>query len=231
VHKTIKMHSALKRTISFLAVLFIFITLIISPFLLTAFNKNFYEKEFNKLNVQENIERGKADLIRDEVLAYFKGESNLETGLLNDKEKQHLEDVKRLVNTTKYTIYILIIISLIILIIFISTKNYKTFLKTLTYASATTILTNITLFIISKFAFTKVFIAFHKLTFSNNLWILDPVKDNLIKTFPSQFFIDFTIRATIISLTISIILMALSCYGLFLINKGKIYKKQEPLQK
>ena len=123
MHKTIKMHSALKRTISFLAVLFIFITLIISPFLLTAFNKNFYEKEFNKLNVQENIERGKADLIRDEVLAYFKGESNLETGLLNDKEKQHLEDVKRLVNTTKYTIYILIIISLIILIIFISTKK------------------------------------------------------------------------------------------------------------
>ena len=42
--------------------------------------------------------------------------------------------------------------------------------------------------------FTKYFILFHKIFFSNNLWILNPDTDRLINIVPEPFFIDTAIR-------------------------------------
>lgn len=42
--------------------------------------------------------------------------------------------------------------------------------------------------------FTKYFIIFHKIFFSNDLWILDPRTDMLINIVPEEFFMDTALR-------------------------------------
>ncbi len=46
--------------------------------------------------------------------------------------------------------------------------------------------------------FTKYFVIFHKIFFSNNLWILNPDTDRLINIVPEGFFIDTSIRIAIL---------------------------------
>ena len=41
--------------------------------------------------------------------------------------------------------------------------------------------------------FDRLFLAFHKVSFSNDFWLLDPKKDALIAMFPQGFFFDATI--------------------------------------
>lgn len=42
--------------------------------------------------------------------------------------------------------------------------------------------------------FSSAFVQFHLLSFSNDLWLLDPTRDNLIRLFPQEFFFDATLR-------------------------------------
>ena len=42
--------------------------------------------------------------------------------------------------------------------------------------------------------FSDLFIQFHLLSFSNDLWLLDPRTDNLIRLFPQEFFLDAAMR-------------------------------------
>ena len=41
--------------------------------------------------------------------------------------------------------------------------------------------------------FERLFLAFHLVSFSNDLWILDPRYHNLIAMYPSGFFFDTTV--------------------------------------
>jgi integral membrane protein (TIGR01906 family) len=58
--------------------------------------------------------------------------------------------------------------------------------------------------------FNSIFYIFHILSFSNDLWLLDPATDYLIMMFPSGFFFDgaIVIVTTIISAAIIIWLAA-----------------------
>src|SRR5205814_239283 len=42
--------------------------------------------------------------------------------------------------------------------------------------------------------FDRLFLTFHFLSFSNNLWILDPARDRLIQLFPEGFFYDSALQ-------------------------------------
>jgi integral membrane protein (TIGR01906 family) len=63
--------------------------------------------------------------------------------------------------------------------------------------------------------FDGLFLLFHYISFSNNLWILDPSKDYLIMMFPEGFFNDAAILivSTIIGVAVIIWIAA------FLVNK------------
>lgn len=48
--------------------------------------------------------------------------------------------------------------------------------------------------VLSLLDFDKLFLQFHLVSFDNDLWILDPTKDNLIMMFPQGFWYDSAIR-------------------------------------
>ena len=62
--------------------------------------------------------------------------------------------------------------------------------------------------------FDSLFLKFHQLSFSNNLWQLDPRSDYLIILFPQGFWFDATIRVAVASVTGALGLIGAS--GLFL---------------
>ena len=68
-----------------------------------------------------------------------------------------------------------------------------------------TILSVLSLGFLSLTGFDKVFVTFHEISFSNDLWILDPRTDYLIMLFPFGFWFDTTIKIGIISIVISTI--------------------------
>ena len=45
--------------------------------------------------------------------------------------------------------------------------------------------------------FGQLFLTFHLLSFDNDLWILDPRRDNLIRFFPFEFWFDATVTAAL----------------------------------
>ena len=48
--------------------------------------------------------------------------------------------------------------------------------------------------VLSLFSFDELFLQFHLVSFDNDLWILDPTKDNLLMMFPQGFWYDSAIR-------------------------------------
>ncbi len=53
--------------------------------------------------------------------------------------------------------------------------------------------------VLSMLDFDKLFLRFHLLSFSNDFWMLDPTKDNLIMMFPQDFWYDSAIRLALAS--------------------------------
>ena len=180
----------------------IFIPLITFRFLV--FNLDFYEKEFTKLNVYDKFPKETADENIKELISYLKNKDSLETDFFNEKEKQHLIDVKNLINKAISLFYLTLFLLIIFLIL-----NYKSLSKPFLYSGVSIIILIIILLFLD---FNQAFLNFHKLFFSNDLWLLNPETDNLINLFPQQFFSDFIKKVFINSFFISILLIISSFF-------------------
>ena len=122
----------------------------------------------------------------------------------SQKELIHLEDVRKIIGIFKT-------LQALSLIIFLVTGLYM-FLKfgasrLLRVVQAGAVVTVVFLSCVMLWAlidFNSIFYLFHILSFSNDLWLLDPATDYLIMMFPSGFFFDAAILivATIIAVAV-----------------------------
>jgi integral membrane protein (TIGR01906 family) len=62
--------------------------------------------------------------------------------------------------------------------------------------------------------FSDLFVQFHLLSFSNDLWLLDPRTDNLIRLFPQEFFLDSAMRIVVFTVFQALLLGAVGLVGL-----------------
>lgn len=69
--------------------------------------------------------------------------------------------------------------------------------------------------------FSDVFLAFHLISFSNDLWILDPRTDYLIRMFPQQFFFEASLTLAIYS-AMQALGLAVVGTGLFALNRPRV---------
>ncbi len=168
-------------------------------FRLLLFNDIFYEKEFDKLNVYEKIPKEEAIKNTNILLEKIHYNTPIETDFFNEKEKQHMDDVQNLMQKA----FFLLSISVIAVIIF-SILNIKR-LSTPFIISGTIII--LLVIFSSLINFDKVFLQLHEISFTNDLWKLNPQTDNLIKLFPQQFFYDFVKTVFIKSALIGLILI------------------------
>jgi len=190
----------------------IFLLFLLSSFSSVVYNERFYHNQYKKNNIPFNESTFKQQTTN--LFGFFKGNYELTTGFFNEKEILHLQDVKVLINRTIKTYYFLLMFT-VLFIVFIYRKYYNDFVKILSksfiYSSTSLIILTIISFLLRNH-FQSFFILFHKMSFSNNLWILDPLKDNLIRMFPLQFFVNITQYIFLRSLILSIIILAVGLY-------------------
>ena len=112
-----------------LLVLTIILFIPLINFRLLVFNLDFYEKEFTKLNVYDKFSKETAEENTQELISYLKNKGSLETEFFNEKEKQHLIDVKNLINKAINLFYLISFLLILFLVL-----NYKNLSKPFLYS-------------------------------------------------------------------------------------------------
>jgi TIGR01906 family protein len=213
-----------------LAGIFSFCVLIIiaitSVEILVYYVPNYYAHEYNKYDVPRSLSMEVEDLVSvtKEMTAYLKGNrENLSditatingqenVNFFNSKEVAHMMDVKALFRAAMTIRLVLLVLSAILLIIMALLKQHPSRIISLMMmiCSGVFILgTAVLVFIISS-DFDKYFIKFHEIFFNNDLWMLNPETDKLIRLVPIGFFIDTALYVALIFAILLIITIAIS---------------------
>ena len=167
-----------------------------------------YSYGFDKYDIPlwTSIERSELLRAARQIRDYFNNDEEFITisivrggvlleNLYNRREVLHMRDVKRLVRGT----YNIQVIAGVYLAAFASIGlilGRRRFARRLTrYAGiggSVTLGLVVTVGLASIAGFDRLFLAFHLVSFSNDLWQLDPSRDYLIAMFPQGFFFDAT---------------------------------------
>ncbi len=167
-----------------------------------------YEYNLNSYPITErtSLEIEEIREINTQIKNYFFDETEfLEVSIFNEKEIYHMKDVKDIINNLflygKLSSVVFVIISLICV------KKYKVRIYSVFKASSivySAILLALAIgFLIS---FNKLFIIFHEIAFSNDLWKLNINEDYLLMMYPENFFRDIALLILIFSISINFFL-------------------------
>jgi integral membrane protein (TIGR01906 family) len=197
------------KTLSIILMILFSLTIILSSVLNSTFDNNFYYKQFNS-NKSISFNSYNKTI---EIIKYFKIENKskilfdeneivFQNSSFSEREKEHLNDIRLLINKTNniykfINYFVLILLSFLLLYIF-KTKNQKNKLfylykSNLIIIGGSIILTILFVSIISVFgllSFHSSFSFFHKIFFENNSWIF-PKDSLLITLYPLNFFKNF----------------------------------------
>jgi integral membrane protein (TIGR01906 family) len=168
-----------------------------------------YEYDINQYQIATytGIDRSDLERVTDAFIAYFNNsdrEINLEVQqrgirklVFNDKEVNHMVDVKNLVRAF-YRVQEIALVVLVGLGIAIYLRERRQGLRriggALIMGGVLTVTIVISLATLSLVDFDSLFLTFHEISFPGNTdWLLDPRIDNLIAIFPEPFWLDATL--------------------------------------
>lgn len=212
------------------AILSVIVILLISSFEIGIYSDfGWYEKEYEKYNVTEDLEMKMDDVmdVTEEMMAYLRGDredlvvwttvNGEKQEFFNDREKAHMVDVQNLFLgglTLRFGAIIVLVISLSGLIF--TKGNWKRILPKsfLTGLGAFLVISG-GLGVLCASDFNKYFFLFHEIFFDNDSWLLDPATDLMIRMLPEGFFFDMVIRIGSIFIGMLVILLILSILILY----------------
>ncbi|MEG0564924.1 MAG: TIGR01906 family membrane protein [Hungatella sp.] len=209
------------------------ITLLITSIeAVTYWTPGYYEKEYTKYQVAEDVNMEMEDLlaVTHEMMAFLRGDrADLHVPTIvggeareffNEREIAHMMDVRGLFLAAMVLRRICIAIGILcILLLWIIKANIKHVLpKSICIGTGLFFATVCLLTGIISTDFTKYFVLFHKIFFRNDLWLLDPRTDLLINIVPEPFFVDTAARIGMIYGGAVLILFVIC---LFYIHKQK----------
>ena len=155
------------------------------------------------------------DQVKLEVLLQQPGKEVL--NLFNQKEIDHMVDVKNLIKTTILFERAGLILLIIFFVFYLFREGYISFYENLKRIMLVSFLIwSILLFLIvfgMIVDFNYTFTLFHKIMFTNDLWILDPNSDFLIMIYPQRFFLEISAAIIILFILINLIIF-LSFYSI-----------------
>lgn len=197
-----------------LGILFAFcliITLLITSVEAVAYwMPGYYEKEYTKYHVTDDVHMEMDDLldVTHEMMAYLRGRrDNLHVPTIvngqsreffNDREIAHMEDVRELFLGGLLIRRICIAAALICLVLLFILKGGKTLPGAVCAGTGLFFALICGLAALISTDFTKYFVIFHHIFFNNDLWILDPRTDLLINIVPEPFFMDTAARIAMV---------------------------------
>ena len=184
-----------------------------------------YQRGFEKYNVPISSGIDEADLaqVGAELREYFNSREEPlyvrtrvygeERELFNDREIHHMRDVKRLV----WGVYAVAVVSGAYLAIvtarsLISGRSgaLRWLARRLVWGGCATV-GGIALFgVFAITGFESVFVLFHRISFTNDLWQLDPRTDYLLVLFPLGFWFDATVSVALRAIAGALVLAGAS---------------------
>ena len=191
------------RVLSVLFGITIWVSLLLSVIHISSLDLKFYERKYNELSVAENIGISSDELMiaTDVLLDYLVGKTDslevlatidgVEQEVFNQKEKDHMIDVQVLfVNTilVRNIAIGLMFISGILLYLLNKKDTVSILVNGIKQASLMLGVVFVFLVTFAVLDFDSFWIYFHKVLFSNDLWLLNPYTDNLILMVPLPFF-------------------------------------------
>ena len=167
-----------------------------------------YEYNLNSYPITErtSLEIEEVREINSQIKNYFFDETEfLEVSIFNEKEIYHMKDVKDIINNLflygKLSSVVFVIITLICV------KKYK--VRIYSVFKASSIVYSVMLLALAigfLISFNKLFIIFHEIAFSNDLWKLNINEDYLLMMYPENFFRDIALLILIFSISINFFL-------------------------
>lgn len=199
--------------------------LITSVEAVTYWTPGYYEKEYTKYQVTDDVNMEMDDLldVTHEMMAFLKGKRDdlhvltimggQEREFFSEREIAHMEDVRDLFlgGMMLRRICVILTVACICVLVFLKVDWKRILAKMFCFGSGLFVILATLLGIIISTDFTKYFIIFHEMFFSNDLWILDPSVDMLINIVPEPFFMDTAARICL-TFGFSVLILFLLCF-------------------
>lgn len=170
---------------------------------------SFYLREFAKYRVGEVTGLSDDELTRvaDAFIGYFQArpgrlDPQVQTRqgplpLFNAREVEHMVDVQglmqRVFQATWWALAALTLSALVIVAVDFS-SSIRALLRAIAIGGVATAVIVSLFGLGSLLDFSRLFLMFHFMSFSNDLWLLDPRTDRLIQLFPTGFFYDAALQ-------------------------------------
>jgi uncharacterized membrane protein len=219
-------HKQIKFFILILFVLSIFFVSIISYIFSNTYDITKYDLRFERFGVYDRFIKEEALQKTQNIITFFKYESELDKDFFKYDEIIHLEEVRSILSVTNivYHIFIFIVFTIIILLFFIAKKNSLSFFFDMLFYSGFFIVSTIILFMIiySVFGFGFLFEKFHQVFFVNK-YAFDPLVSNMKALFPDRLFYDIFKTILVNVFLEGILFLSLGCIGRNKKNKKIIF--------
>lgn len=206
------------RVIASAAMFLLIIAVLITSVQLAAYGDpqyKFYEKEYTKYTVTDALDMKMKDVMKvtDHMMAYLIGEEEKlsvvtnvdgkEQDFFNEQDRLHMADVKNLFLGGLRVRLVCLVGAAILIIVLIRRKAELSRLLARAYSAALGLFVAVIAFLGIAFSidFTRCFTIFHKIFFTNDLWLFDPATDYMIRMLPEGFFSDMVLRIGIIFLS------------------------------
>ncbi len=199
----------IRKFLYFIAVTCFIVNLFISAIFTLSFNQRYYDKMYDKLEVAETIGISDKELGRatSTLLEYIKGHRDTldliveidgnDVEMFNQREKDHMIDVKVLYQNVFLFRSVTSIFVAIMILFSIGVGDYVNFKLNRNILQSSLIFLLIVVGFVGSYAvldFESFWISFHKLIFTNDLWLLNPNVDRLIMMVPYEFFLGLVMQ-------------------------------------
>ncbi len=209
------------------------VVLVCLSFFTTVVTEGFLYKTSLKLGVDEKLQMTQEDMgkVVSSMVSYVKGNSDTlqvtvsisgETrGFFNDRELQHIEEVRELIGQLR----ILVVVCGILAVaggIFLIRKKWQVFLaKGYFLALGLIAVVGATVGTMAIINVKKVIRGFHEMFFDNRLWLLNPAIDKIVWFFSEELYMHALIR---VGICLLLLLGGVTAGAVILIKRYKVKK-------
>jgi len=196
----------------------VLITCLSAALLWVTFDRNFYSRMYQDLGVPEDLRVDLATLMgyTEVLLDYLEGRvssPNVDAvvrgrvgPLYGEREVKHLVDVRELIALAFLIRNIGAVVVLLLLFFAGVAGDLSKTAKAYKYGLAAISVFLIGMAIVVALDFTHYFTVFHLIAFDNDLWLLDPATEFLIRMVPEPFFIAAAQRIVVLALVMFAVL-------------------------
>ena len=156
--------------------------------LVTGLNASLMEKQFHTYGRAAQVEEAQLPAIADEVVDYLAGRRE-DLPTFQAHEQAHMVDVR---NLFRLAMGIAAMGIPAAAVLWLGRKRGSLAVYWKTAAGFLGVLALLVIW--GAIDFGSLFVLFHRVAFTNNLWILNPATDLMIQLMPTAFFIDYAAR-------------------------------------